>query len=67
MFNAGDVRDIVPCNLSGQGEDGARTTNTFVVEAWTDRSDLGDGGNAKLHSSSAPMEFVFDDQGFSKG
>ena len=66
VFNAGNVREIVPCNLSGQDSDGARTTTTFILEAWDDRNDLGDGAGAKLLASSAPMVFVFDDLGFTK-
>eukprot|EP00040_Diaphanoeca_grandis_P028166 m.161880 g.161880 ORF g.161880 m.161880 type:complete len:971 (-) comp31257_c0_seq1:282-3194(-) len=61
MFNAGEVAKIVPCNLSG-----SPTNMSFVVEAWSDRNDLGDGNNASLLASSAAMAFVFDDLGFSQ-
>ena len=61
VFNAGNVREIVPCNLSAP-----RTAQAFVVEAWSDRNDLSDGGAAKLLASSTPLTFTFDDQGFSK-
>ena len=43
-----------------------RTVNTFVVEAWSDRNDLGDGAQAQLLAVSAPMTFTFDDGGFAK-
>jgi hypothetical protein len=62
VFNAGNVREIVPCNLSA-----SRTSQAFVVEAWSDRNDLSDGSAAKLLASSPAMSFSFDDQGFSKG
>eukprot|EP01043_Picozoa_sp_COSAG02_P078858 COSAG02_NODE_17963_length_968_cov_1.696203_2_plen_169_part_01 len=62
VFNAGNVREIVPCNLSAP-----QTSQSFVVEAWSDRNDLSDGHLAKLLASSAAMTFSFDDLGFSKG
>ena len=63
VFNAGNVRAVVPCKLSAP-----RTSEAFIVEAWSDRSDLGDGSTAaKLLASSPAMSFSFDDQGFSKG
>jgi len=37
------------------------------VEAWTDRTDLGDGAAASLLATSASMWFLFDDLGFSHG
>jgi hypothetical protein len=56
----------VPCNLSAH--DGRQTTShSFVVDAWSDRNDLGDGAAAKKLASSAPMVFTFDDLGFSRG
>ena len=60
-FNAGNVAQIVPANLSAEA-----TAQSFIVEAWSDRNDLGDGAAAKLLASSAPMAFAFDDAGFSK-
>lgn len=60
-FNAGNVAQIVPANLSAES-----TSHSFVVEAWSDRNDLGDGAAAQLLASSAPMAFAFDDEGFSK-
>lgn len=44
-----------------------RTVNTFVVEAWSKRNDLGDGGDALLLGTSAPLRFSFDDRGFAAG
>eukprot|EP01043_Picozoa_sp_COSAG02_P002325 COSAG02_NODE_54_length_43941_cov_54.857990_1_plen_317_part_00 len=60
MFNAGNVPEIVPCNLSAP-----RSSQSYVVEAWSDRNDLSDGASAKLLASSSPMAFSFDDLGFS--
>ena len=54
------------CNLSMH--DGRQTTaHAFVVEAWSDRNDLGDKAAAKLLSTSKPMTFSFDDRGFNRG
>ena len=66
MFNAGNVAAIVPCNLSINT---TRTiiNNSYIVEAWSDRNDLGDGAAAKLLASSVSMSFDFDDKGFSHG
>jgi hypothetical protein len=66
MFNAGNVAEIVPCNLSANFSRTIRN-NSFIVEAWTDRNDLSDGTAAKLLASSASMSFQFDDKGFSHG
>ena len=68
MFNAGNVAEIVPCNLSSNITRTIRE-NSFIVEAWTDRNDLGDGSaaTATLLASSASMAFAFDDKGFSHG
>jgi hypothetical protein len=60
VFNAGNVRDIVPCNLTNV------QAHSFVVEAWSDRNDLGDGANAKLLGTSESMTYTFDDRGFSQ-
>lgn len=60
MFNAGNIPEIVPCNLSASS-----SSQSYVVEAWSDRNDLGDGVSAKLLASSSPMTFSFDDHGFS--
>eukprot|EP01051_Picozoa_sp_SAG22_P005001 SAG22_NODE_285_length_12974_cov_2.969087_2_plen_911_part_00 len=60
MFNAGNVPEIVPANLSS-----SVARNSFAVEAWSDRNDMSDGAEAKLLSTSAAMEFSFDDGGFS--
>jgi hypothetical protein len=60
MFNAGNIPEIVPCNLSA-----SRSSQSYVVEAWSDRNDLSDGASAKLLASSSPMTFSFDDLGFS--
>eukprot|EP01045_Picozoa_sp_COSAG04_P002527 COSAG04_NODE_92_length_26689_cov_12.755434_12_plen_577_part_00 len=60
-FNAGNVAQIVPANLSAEA-----TTQSFIVEAWSDRNDLGDGAAAKLLASSAALAFAFDDKLFSK-
>jgi hypothetical protein len=49
--------------ISGSG---ARTVNTFVVEAWTARTDLGDKARAQLLATSPPLTFTFDDKGFSE-
>jgi len=38
---------------------------TLVVEAWSDRNDLGNGTTAMLLASSSPLVFTFDDKGFS--
>ena len=38
---------------------------TLVVEAWSDRNDLGDGAKADVLAASAPLTFVYDDKGFS--
>lgn len=46
---------------------GQTTAHSFVVDAWTDRNDLGDGTAARKLASSAPMVFAFDDHGFSRG
>ena len=48
--------------------DAARGTNmSLVVEAWSDRNDLGDGtAGAVLLASSNVMQFTFDDHGFSE-
>lgn len=62
VFNAGNVRDVVPCNITAP-----RTIEQFIVEAWTDRSDLGDGSHAALLATSTAMTFTFDDLGFSAG
>lgn len=43
------------------------TSHSFVVDAWSDRSDLGDGATAKKLATSAPMIYTFDDRGFSRG
>eukprot|EP01047_Picozoa_sp_COSAG01_P079993 COSAG01_NODE_15385_length_1344_cov_1.915663_1_plen_215_part_00 len=74
MFNAGNVAEIVPCNLSKAGRGRTITTNSFVVEAWSDRNDLGDNSSsaasspvAKLLASSPGMTFTFDDRDFSHG
>ena len=46
--------------------DAAPGTNiTLVVEAWSDRNDLGDGSKAELLATSAPLTFTYDDKGFS--
>ena len=50
--------------ISGSG---ARSVNTFVVEAWTSRSDLGDSSQARLLAKSPALVFTFDDKGFSRG
>ena len=61
VFNAGNARDIVPGNLTGV------QSHTFVVEAWTDRSDLGDDGDsAKMVGTSDTMTYSFDDKGFAE-
>ena len=60
MFNAGNIPEIVPCNLSAP-----RSTQSYVIEAWSDRNDLSDGASAKLLASSSPMTFSFDELGFS--
>jgi hypothetical protein len=63
MFNAGLEPTIVPVNLTG-----AQTTTVYVVEAWTDRSDLGVAvPPARLLATSATMLFSFNDLGFSTG
>ena len=69
MFNAGNVAEIVPCNLSQAGGGRTVTMNSFIVEAWSDRNDLGDRSRVanKLLASSPSMTFTFDDQGFSHG
>ena len=71
MFNAGNSNEIVPCNLSstaGRGGRGRTVRNqSFIVDAWSDRNDLGDSGSAKLLASSPSMTFAFDDRGFSQG
>ena len=69
MFNAGNVAEIVPCNLSLAGGGRTVTMNSFIVEAWSDRNDLGDRSRVanKLLASSPSMTFTFDDQGFSHG
>ena len=59
VFNAGNVRDIVATNLT------ETQLHSFVVEAWTDRNDLGDGANAALLATSDSMTYSFDDLGFS--
>ena len=38
---------------------------TLVVEAWSDRNDLGDGAKAAVLAASTPLTFVYDDKGFS--
>jgi hypothetical protein len=48
--------------ISGSG---ARTVNTFVVEAWTARTDLGDRARARLLATSPALTFTFDDKGYS--
>jgi hypothetical protein len=44
----------------------ATPASSFVVEAWSDRNDLGDGISAKLLATSTSMAFISDDKGFSK-
>ena len=67
MFNAGNANEIVPCNLSAVVRARTVTKQSFVVDAWTDRNDLGDNSTAQLLASSPPMAFTFDDRGFSHG
>lgn len=46
--------------------DAAPGTNiTLVVEAWSDRNDLGDGSKAVLLATSGTLTFTYDDNGFS--
>lgn len=46
--------------------DAAPGTNiTLVVEAWSDRNDLGDGSKAELLATSGSLTFTYDDKGFS--
>lgn len=40
---------------------------SFVVEAWSDRNDLGGPGTPALLAQSAPLEFHIDDGGFASG
>ncbi len=49
-------------NVLGDGRPGASIT--LIVEAWSDRTDLGDGSSASLLASSDPLTFTFDDHGF---
>jgi len=63
MFNAGLEPTVVPVNLTGE-----QTLTSYVVEAWTDRSDLGvTAPAARLLATSAILSFSFDDLGFSRG
>jgi hypothetical protein len=69
MFNAGNIPQIVPCNLSlHDGEQ--RTSHSFVVEAWTDRDDLGvwpAERKGRMLATSNALTYTFDDAGFSRG
>eukprot|EP01050_Picozoa_sp_SAG11_P043758 SAG11_NODE_20902_length_436_cov_0.759644_1_plen_84_part_10 len=49
-------------NVLGDARPGASVT--LVVEAWSDRTDLGDGSGASLLASSKPLTFTSDDHGF---
>jgi hypothetical protein len=49
-------------NVLGNARPGASVK--LVVEAWSDRTDLGDGSSASLMASSEPLTFTFDDHGF---
>jgi hypothetical protein len=40
---------------------------TYVVEAWSDRSDLGDGASATLLAASPPLLYTYDNHGFASG
>ena len=49
-------------NVLGDARPGANIT--LIVEAWSDRTDLGDGSRASLLASSEPLTFTSDDHGF---
>jgi hypothetical protein len=50
------------------GCDQSRHNYSFVVEAWSDRTDLGEPGPpGVLLAQSAPLAFHFDDRGFANG
>ena len=49
------------------GCDQSRKNFSFIVEAWSDRNDLGGPGTPVLLARSAQLNFHFDDLGFSSG